>query len=470
MERTIIENIMNNISDALFVVDKHGKIIYVNSAMVQLLGYSKQEAETMDTYQMYRTGITDIHIFQKVLNTKRAVTCCQQLKRNDGSFAANLLITQTPIFDARGEIIYSVGIMREIERLYKIFQQKKENNGTFYSKPRSTHWQKNVPIFQSVKIAHLMTIVKQLALTDAPLLIQGESGVGKEVFANYIHAHSTRRDKKLIVINCAAMPENLLESELFGYEKGSFTGAQAKGKVGLVAAAHEGTLFLDEVNSLPLSLQGKLLRVLEQKTVRKIGAIEDQNIDFRLLAATNTNLMELVQEKKFRLDLYYRLNVCPILIPPLRERPADIPPLCEAFLDHYATKYGLRKYFSPTVYEKLCRHTWPGNVRELKNFVERIVLMTDTGTIQIDDIDSSLLSAPDTFLLPFNSEGQPTLDNEPLQEEPSIYKEGKTLKELVHIYEQRLIEEAVERHGSYSKAAKALGTTKNTLLRKNRNR
>ena len=229
----------------------------------------------------------------------------------------------------------------------------------------------------------ILQTAAQVAQTDSTVHISGETGTGKEVLAKYIHRNSSRADAPIIEINCAALPENLLEAELFGYTKGAFTGALNTGKPGLIEAAHGGTLFLDEINSLPLELQGKFLRVLESHKSKRLGAVEEQEIDFRLLAATNQNLKEGVLAGTFRADLYYRLNVIPLELPPLRERREDIAPLATFFLDYYCKRYSRTKVLSRRVIEQLKAYDWPGNIRELKNVVERLLVTSAAGTLEI---------------------------------------------------------------------------------------
>lgn len=238
---------------------------------------------------------------------------------------------------------------------------------------------------------NLLTIAEQIAPLDSSVLLYGESGSGKEVFARFIHEHSKRKDRPMVTVNCAALPENLIESELFGYQKGSFTGANKEGKVGLIEAADRGTLFIDEINSLPMSVQSKLLRVIEEKSVQRIGAVTPKKVDFRLIAATNQDLHALVQDGKFREDLYYRLRVIPLTIPPVRNRTEDIIPLCLYFLDFFCSKYNLNKSFSEEVLRQVQTYRWPGNVREIRNFVERILVMTPHSVTEIASIPEGML-------------------------------------------------------------------------------
>ncbi len=231
--------------------------------------------------------------------------------------------------------------------------------------------------------------IDQVKDSDAPILLLGESGTGKEMFAGMAHRQSRRRDKPFVCINCAAIPEALLESELFGHEKGSFTGAHRR-KQGKIEQADGGTLFLDEIGDMPLDLQAKLLRVLQNKNIQPIGSDRVRHVDFRLITATHVNLNEAVQDGRFRLDLYYRLNVIPIALPALHQRQEDIPRLTQHFLNHYSQVYDRSVYFTHDVLERLQRSHWPGNVRQLQNVVERAVLKADGQCVSVEEIEAVL--------------------------------------------------------------------------------
>lgn len=462
-------NIADNLSDALLVQDKNGNIIFANSAAINLFGYGLSEALTFNSYKLFESGITNVHIFAQLLKAKRTVTSVQVVTKKDLSRTAPLLVTQTPIFDEIGNVKYSIEVFRDIDMLNLLYQktlQKATDDGNIYHGDMMQKSRYSSKFVVASKIMEdLIRLIDRVADSNATILIHGESGTGKELLAEYIHKGSTRHTHEMITINCAALPENLLESELFGYEKGSFTGAMSGGKLGLIEMAHKGTLFLDEIDSLPLTLQAKLLRVLETKQVRRVGAVTSKIVDFRLIVATNTNLEEAIQEKRFRADLYHRLNILPFSIPPLRERVEEIRPLCDHFLDECVIKYERRKWFSEKVLSHLEAYPWPGNVRELRNLVERIVLMTDSGVMMVDDIPRSIffekgerypMAAPVTPATAWSSLSapQPPYDHE------------NTLRENVSVYEQWAIEKAVKQSGSLSKAAKLLGIDKSTLIRK----
>ncbi len=244
--------------------------------------------------------------------------------------------------------------------------------------------EKNV-ITRNKEVIHLLDLVNKYAVTDAPVVIMGETGTGKEVFADLFHRLSRRSAKPFIKINCAAIPDTLLESELFGYEKGAFTGAmdQKKGKLEL---ANQGTVFLDEIGDMSLNTQAKILRVLEEKQFMRVGGLKNIQIDCRIIAATNKNLKNMIEKKEFREDLFYRLSVITLELPPLRERREDIIPLAQYFIKVFSDMYGKNiKNISDAVVEGMLRHDWPGNIRELRNFVERAVIFTDSDTLEIDN-------------------------------------------------------------------------------------
>lgn len=244
--------------------------------------------------------------------------------------------------------------------------------------------EKNV-ITRNKEVIHLLDLVNKYAATDAPVVIMGETGTGKEVFADLFHRLSRRSSKPFIKINCAAIPDTLLESELFGYEKGAFTGAldQKKGKLEL---ANQGTVFLDEIGDMSLNTQAKILRVLEEKQFMRVGGLKNIQIDCRIIAATNKNLKNLIEKKGFREDLFYRLSVITLELPPLRERREDIIPLAQYFTKVFSDMYGKNiENLSDAVVEEMLRHDWPGNIRELRNFVERAVIFTDSDTLEIDN-------------------------------------------------------------------------------------
>lgn len=303
-------------------------------------------------------------------------------------------------------------------------------------------------IGQSPQIREVLSLVERVARTDSTVLITGESGTGKELIARAIHFKSPRASKPLVVINCGAIPHELLESELFGYVRGAFTGA-VRDKKGRLEVAHGGTVFLDEVSEMAPALQVKLLRVLQEKEFEPVGSVKTVKVDIRIIAATNKDLEKLVEKGRFREDLYWRLNVVPIHLPPLRERKEDLLPLLEHFLRLYNDKYqGAVEAFSPDALELLYRYDWPGNVRELENLVQRLVILKGEGVIGPEDLPEKIRR---------NHRGKTSLE---------VLGEG-SLHETLNSIERELILEALRKaNGVKKKAAELLGIKRTTLLHK----
>lgn len=308
-------------------------------------------------------------------------------------------------------------------------------------------------VAESPEMKNLITLLSRIALYDSTVLICGESGVGKEVVANSIHRNSPRKEEPFIKVNCTAIPESLLESQFFGYEPGAFTGALRQGKLGIFEAANNGTVFLDEIGDLPFSLQGKLLRVLQEGEVLRIAGTKPYKVNVRIIAATNKDLAEMVNQKLFREDLYYRLNVIPVYIPPLRERRADILPLLNYYKRKYEVKFGISKEFAPEVYDLLVNYNWPGNIRELRNMVERLFVTTEPESV----------IKPATLI-----RGGFLQANTPKTVRGSyitVHAIGP-LKEAVEELEKLMIELALQKYGSIQKVASVLGVNPSTLWRK----
>jgi len=280
------------------------------------------------------------------------------------------ILTASPVLGEQGDVEFVVYTYQDREQLDLLYRRAYKT----ISIEQGAHKSGDSLVHQSARMSQLVREAALIAEADSSVLISGESGTGKEVIADFIHANSRRASREMVVINCASIPENLLGAELFGYEKGAFTGALTIGKPGLIETAGASTLFLDEINSLPRDLQGKLLRAIETKKVKRIGSVREKIIDFRIIAASNTDLNAEIEAGNFRSDLFYRLNVVPVHLPPLRERMDDILPLCDHFLKQLGEKYDRPRILSAEVQTALLNHDWPGNVRELKNALERLVI------------------------------------------------------------------------------------------------
>ena len=449
------EDVFDNMPDALYVLDDKGNMIYVNYAMIKKFDIPRDELLRYNVFDMYDDGLIDYVISKNVYEQKKEVVMCQKIFNSHGKELMQM-VSQMPILNDKGDIQYIIGVMRDMEELIGYYYDALNKYQTVKDIGSKRSDDNKLLVYNSPQMSDLIRILNNVAPTDANILVQGESGTGKEVLAEYIHQMSERRDKEMVRINCAAFPETLLESELFGYEKGSFTGALGSGKKGLIETADGSTLFLDEINSLPLALQGKILRTIETKMVQRIGSDRPKKIDFRLIAATNEDLSECIKKKTFRADLYYRMNVIPAIIPPLRDRPSDIEPLIEYFLNKYCKKYGKEKTFGPEAMNVLKNYSWPGNVRELKNFVERIVLISASSVYCIKSIPPQMLNGQ---LLSPSSSGNG--GNSGCQ-----FDIRMSLEENLNAFEKQIIESVVQQYGSGKSAAEVLRVNQSTISRK----
>ncbi|VBB05785.1 Hypothetical protein LUCI_0996 [Lucifera butyrica] len=385
-----LKQIFDNLPHTIFVTDKCGNILLSNSTTAMTLDM------TLD--QLLKSNVRDL-VERGFYDKSYALEAVEKKCPQSGVLTTKIGIVHysrsTPVIDDRGEVILVVtyGIPHSTEEPGLSLEEKEQNSRRKREIEylRRTVLETGTIVAESQEMKQVLLRAHNVAQVDSTVLLLGESGTGKEVLAKYIHRHSKRAGKAFIALNCANLPETLVESELFGYEKGAFTGASAEGKVGLFEAAHTGTLFLDEIAELPLFLQAKLLRVLETCEVRRIGSNIDRKMDFRLIAATNRDLEKMVQEGKFRSDLYYRLHVIPIVIPPLRERPEDIAAMALKFLDSFNKKYGLHVEFDAKTFAALQSYKWPGNVRELRSAVERKVI----SSLQDGQADLLALDAAD---------------------------------------------------------------------------
>ncbi len=447
------------------------KILLVEDDLNTLEGLAEILEQENYTVRKARNGKEALTEFKK--NNFNIVLIDYLLPDKDGLEISELLIKQNPeikiiMMTAFGSVKNAVNAMKlgiydyltkpiDLDELSIIIrralkeQQLIHENIDLKEKLQKTYRFENI-IGVSGKMQEVFRKVIKVAKTNATVLIRGESGTGKELIARAIHFQSDRKEKPLVEINCASIPETLLESELFGHEKGAFTGAY-KSKKGKFEIAHQGTLFLDEIGELPQGVQAKLLRVLQDRTFTRVGGVENIEVDVRLLAATNADLEKAIKEGRFREDLYYRLNVIPIYIPPLRERPEDIGPL----IDHFIKKYSMKnkreiKGITREARDLLFQYSWPGNIRELENAIENAVVMAESDVIQVQDLPGYLQTKQmrkDSVLL------------------PSIEKENLTFKERLDLFECEIIRQTIEEcGGNKTQAAKKLGFTLRTLRNK----
>ena len=362
--------VLDNISDGVISIDRKGAITTINRVAQKALGVEAQQVVgcNIASLALAQTPILDC------LNEARNKTLKQDVITSNGRM--QYISTCRLIHDKARQIIGAVEIAKDVRELKKLANCLSELDDISFTDIIGEH--------QIIREA--VAFAKKIAETDAVVSIIGASGTGKELFARAIHTHS-RRQGAFVPINCAALPDQLIESELFGYVPGAFTGGRREGAAGLFEIAENGTVFLDEVAELPLSAQAKLLRLIQEQAVRRIGSSREIPINIRLITATNKNLEKMVEEKRFRQDLYYRINVLPIHIPPLKARIEDIPLLIEHFIFQIASKLNRNAgTLTSAALRKLQNHVWPGNVRELKNVVERAVILCESDSIRVDCI------------------------------------------------------------------------------------
>lgn len=393
MEFAGIQTLLDCLDVGISIFDAKGTFLFVNRYVLNTSGRSRGDYLGKTVEDFRRMGILDNPVVSEVMSTKQPSARVQKSKTKNG-VNKEFFVRAYPILDGDGELLFMVADRIEVEPMYRQYLELRQSAPHIDRTQRVSAYEEDGVISSSPEMTRVLAMAEQVSRCDATVLIQGESGTGKEVVANFIHEKSPRSRVSMVQLNCASMPENLLESELFGYEKGAFTGALNTGKPGLIEAADQGTLFLDEVNSMPLSLQAKLLRVLETKTILRIGSLRPKPVNFRLITAANADLRECVKNHTFREDLYYRLNVIPIEIPPLRNRREDIIPLGKHFLHLFCQKYGVEKQLAPKIYRMMEAYFWPGNVRELRNFIERLVVMSVSSTVRINSIPPGMLEIP----------------------------------------------------------------------------
>jgi len=468
-----LEDVLDAIDDPTYVLKRDGSFVFANHALIQLTGYSRNDFYNMNVFAMEKKGRINPAVSHTVIRTKKRIEASQHVT-NKNEIVNRLMITQNPIFDENGEVNYLVGVLKDVEDINQRYTKViKESNVSIFkhSNDKTVSSKKSTVISESKEMKALLEQASNLATVDTSVLLLGESGTGKEVVSNFIHSESQRKHNEMIKINCASLPESLLEAELFGYEKGAYTGANESGKVGLIELAHQGTLFLDEIDAMPQAIQAKLLRVLETRMIKRIGSVKEKISDFRLITATNADLKTLVKQKRFRQDLYFRLNVVPLKIPPLRDRIDDIVPLGEYYLNIYCDKYSKNKQFSENVFNIMKHYSWPGNVRELKNFVERMVVMTQTAVIEVKDIPKELLMTTEEYDVVFKPQKE-TYNVHDICEKliTSIDIENKSYKELMDDFEAEVIQCAMNKYKTTYKAAEVLGVNQSTIHRKYKKR
>lgn len=462
----IVQSIIESCHDGVYIADAKGYYVTANEAFERITGINRKEMANKHTLYMLEKNWITTAVNLEVLKDHRSRT--KLIRYPNGK---EILVTASVVLNNNNEVIGVVSTLRDLTELNKMHEEllqqqvlvEEYRKWVDFLQDKLTSNTSDF-IVRSTEGKRVLAFAEKVARTDATVLITGESGVGKEVIAKYIHERSERgKTGSFTKVDCAALPATLLESELFGYEKGAFTNARKEGKPGMFEVANRGTLFLDEIGELPLDLQAKILNAVQNREIKRIGGLSPISVDVRIISATNRNLEDMVRERKFREDLYYRLNVIPLYIPPLRERKEDIVPLINYYLNHYNKLYNLSKYLSREVLDLMVDYDWPGNVRSLRNTIERLVVMSSNDLIVIHDLPEEIKNfkpsagASEKTKTRYNYEGP----------EEKVQRVGN-LKKMLEMREKELIEIALQIHGNLTAAAHDLGIDLSTLTRKNR--
>lgn len=440
--------ILETITDAVFIDSNEGICLWCNTACEELYDTDMEEIQGKTVDDLELQGIFSPSVTKRVLQEKRELTIIHENRQG-----LRLLTTGTPIFDDQGVLQLIITTSRDISGITK----KKQADGELplvdvsdldasaLSGSDAAKLGEHDIVAYSEPMKNVIALARRLAAVNTTVLITGESGVGKGLLARTLHKEGTRWKQPFITVNCGAIPENLIESELFGYVAGAFTGSRSGGKRGYFEAAQNGTIFLDEISELPLNLQVKLLQVIQERQITPVGAVDPIPIDVRIISATNRNLADLVQEGKFREDLYYRLNVVPIEVPALCERTEDIVPLIRLNLAKYNQKLGEHKSISSDAMEILLKYPWPGNIRELQNIVERLIITSSSDLITEEDIFIFIKEAADRNTSP---------------------AAATSLSAALEKAEKQILAQALDRYGSTRAIAKFLNVSQPTVVRK----
>ncbi|MEG0051075.1 MAG: sigma 54-interacting transcriptional regulator [Terrisporobacter sp.] len=392
--------------DEICVTDNKGILIYCNKAFEKNYGMKKEDMLGKNVLYLPENGYSTIGPVPQVLKTKKA--CSMEQFTNAGK---QLILTATPIFDKSGEIEYIVENTRDITELNQIKNKLEDtqNEVKKYKNEIENIYRTTLKIETDIILTGsvmrpIINTVTQISKTDVIVLLLGESGTGKSSLARYIHKHSRRDDKPFITINCATISAELLESELFGYAPGAFTGASSKGKAGLVELANGGTLFFDEIAEIPQSLQAKFLQLIQEKTFIPVGGMKEKKVDIRIISATNCDLLKKVEEKTFREDLYYRLNVIELKIPPLRERRENLLELIKHYFEKYCREFNMNKIITKEAVKLISYYSFPGNIRELQNIIQKIILTSPTHVITEKNIPKNIFNYNSEFNMEDNDD------------------------------------------------------------------
>ncbi len=446
-----LDTIIDSSNDGLWICDGDGTVLRINPASEYLTHVKSADMVGRNMKELVQEGLIDQSVTLEVLKTRKKVNILQKTRHGK-----ELFLTGSPVFDPGGDLFRVVVNERDITEI-KALQKELQEKVALSNQYRQDLLEMQIEEMESreiiAKTPEYVNLIQQavkLGTVNSTVLLLGESGTGKGVVADLIHKYSPRKNNPMIKLNCGSIPESLVESELFGYEQGAFTGAGKGGKPGKFEMADKGIIFLDEIAELPLSSQVKLLRFLEDGQISRVGATTSKTVDVRIIAATNRNLKNMVAQKQFRSDLFYRLNVIPLTLPPLRNRKDCILPLINHFIDQFCRRYGKKEVIlSREALGALLEYNYPGNVREMINICERVVVMSHDGHVGIEDLPGGV---------------RETAQTPPLSRE--VWGPGQTLKEMVDAVEKEILEKALTFHGTQAKMAVTLGLNQSTVARK----
>lgn len=454
LNHSYFSKVLNAITDGILITNGNGEVIWLNRACRNLANISNDEAVGRDIRDLEKQGFFFPSVTKLVLEKRTTVSTVQVPNTTQ---TQRFIASGYPIMDEQGEIDLIVAHARDITEIVRTSAQLEEMQALLkrYSEEimkikfeRQEKMTGEYFVGKSQKYLSILKTVDRVATVESTVLITGETGTGKSVMASRIHQLSERANKPFIEINCGAIPESLIESELFGYVKGAFTGANKEGKSGLIKMADGGTLFLDEIGELPIQLQAKLLQFLQQKKFLPVGSTKYQMANVRVIAATNLDLMKEVDKKNFRLDLFYRLNVLPIGIPSLRERKEDILGLVQFNLGKYNKEYKRNCHFSPETLDCLENYSWPGNIRELENLIERLVIIAPEDEIRVRDLPFDMRSKKRAAF------------------SIADFDRGDSLGKIMDSVEKEIISKVYEQCKTTRKTAEELGITQSSLMRR----
>ncbi|MFI8684329.1 sigma-54 interaction domain-containing protein [Rossellomorea sp. NPDC077527] len=441
------EAILHSLQDDILVTNTDGIILKVSEATGEIYNVKSEDMVGKSVYDLEREGIFTPLLTPIVLKEKKKITLVQTSKEGK-----KLLVTGIPVFHENGELVRVVSYSHDVTELLNMkkyledMEDEMERVKSELEILRGLHHYSEGIIATSDEMKRVLQVALQVSEVDVNVLLLGESGVGKSHIAKFIHNKSQRKGGPFIEVNCGAIPESLFEAEFFGYEPGSFTGADRKGKVGLAELAEGGTLFLDEIGELSPSNQVKILKFIQEKQFYRVGGTKQRKVDFRVLAATNRDLEMAVEKREFRQDLFFRLNVVPITIPPLRERTSDIITMIDYFVSYFCDKYQRQRTMDEGVIHQLLIQEWKGNVRELMNLIERLIVTSSNQLIEMENLPGQYIKH--------------------IGDLSELGHDGQSLKDILEAVEEQVLKKARDKHKTTTQMSQSLGISQPSVVRK----